>query len=506
MSILVAGFHPYDRDLGVVERTPPLGLAWIGACLERAGYGCAMYDQQVATEEVGDFIAATKPRLALIGGTSHGRFVAFEYARRIKDFDPGITVVYGGPHASFTAAETLARVPEIDVIGHGEGEGICLELAAWKAAGGNPAQLSRIAGITYRLEGGGWESTRPRERIADLDSLPLPARHLFPMKRYRLVMDVLGVPGTIIMTTRGCPIGCAFCSESFFFGKHFYARSARHVVDEVEEVMGRYGARGLQIFDSTFSLRRAHVEGFCEELGRRGIEVPWACQVRVNTVDKPLLARMREAGCYLVAFGVESGSQEVLDRISKGIKLEQVERVMRWCRELGLATRVSFSLGHIGETVAEARRTNRFIRRHARYMTFRGYNPGIRIYPGTRVEAFARERGLMPPGFDWAAPYVNYDNERLFKLRDNVPLLLQPQLGVKELRRLRAEFFLGWLLSPGYIWTKLARGVKMGETGRLVRSFLRGLGFKVREEDRVRGVRLGEEAYTADGSGRVGEP
>ena len=165
---------------------------------------------------------------------------------------------------------------------------------------------------------------------------------------------------------------------------------------------------------------------------------------------------------------------------------------MRWCRELGLATRASFSLGHPGETVAAARATNRFIRRHARSMTFIGYNPGVRIYPGTRVERYAREQGLMPAGFDWAAPYENAANERLFKLKDNVPLLLQPQLGVEELRRLRLEFFWGWLLAPRYIYTKVRRALRMREAGRLWRGFLRGLGVKgIPDEDRVKGVRLG---------------
>jgi len=492
MRVDVILVHPYGLDLGVTERTPPLGLAWVGAVLERAGFSVAAYDQQVMWDtDFDDFVAATRPRLALIGGTSHGRFVAFDYARRIKAADPSITVAYGGPHASFTARETLARVPEIDVIGHGECERTCLELAEWKVRGGGAAEaLRKIRGITFRVNGA-VVATEPRERIRDLDALPLPARHLFPMARYRLIMDILGVPGTIIMTSRGCPIACAFCSESHFFGKHFFTRSARHIVDEVEEVVTKYGVRGLQIFDSTFSLRRRHVENFCDELSRRGIKIPWACQVRVNTVDKPLLARMQEAGCYIVAFGVESGSQEVLDHISKGIKLEQAEAVMKWCKELGLYTRVSFSLGHAGETPAQARATNRFIRRHRRYMTFIGYNPGVRIYPGTAVEAYARAHNLLPPGFDWAAPYENLENPKLFKLKDNVPLLLQPQLGVAALRRLRLGFILGWLLSPGYVWTKARRAVRAGEVGRLWRSFLRGLGFKVGEEDRLRGVRLG---------------
>ncbi|MGD8718884.1 MAG: radical SAM protein [Candidatus Zixiibacteriota bacterium] len=493
MAADVIGIHPYGGDLGIPDRTPPLGLAWIAAVLEREGYSVALYDEQVETEDFGDFVADARPKVALIGGTSHGRFRAFEYARRLKEFDPSISVIYGGPHASFTAPETLARIGDIDLVAHGEGEYTSLELATWKVRGaGRPEDLSKIHGITYRDEEGRAVATPARERLADLDSIPLPARHLLPMERYRLVMDMLGIPGTILMTSRGCPICCAFCSESFFFGKRYYTRGAASIVDEVEQVMDRYGVEGLVIFDSTFSLRRSHVEDFCDELMRRGIEVPWQCQVRVDTVDKALLAKMREAGCYIICFGVESADEDVLEYISKRITLEKAVRVMHWAKELGLYTKVSFSLGHPGETFEQAVKTNRFARKYGHLMTFRGYNPGVRIYPGTRVEAYARQHGLMPEGFDWAAPYENDDNEKLFKLRDNVPLLLQPQMGVDELRRLRKRFLWGYFLTPRYILTKAIRAVRVGEVGRLWRGFLRGLGFRVKhKEDRVHDVRLG---------------
>ncbi|UCH78673.1 MAG: radical SAM protein, partial [Candidatus Coatesbacteria bacterium] len=231
---------------------------------------------------------------------------------------------------------------------------------------------------------------------------------------------------------------------------------------------------------------------FCDELERRGVEIPWQCQVRVDTVDKPLLARMQRAGCYTICFGVESGDEEILNSISKGITLERAVQVLRWAEELGLYTKVSFSLGHPGETYEQAKKTNKFARKYTRFITFRGYNPGVRIYPGTRVEAYAHEHGLMPAGFDWAAPYETAENEKLFKLKDNVPLLLQPQLGLRELRRLRLRFLWGYLLTPRYILTKAVRAVRVGEVRRLWRGFLRGLGFKVRrEEDRLRDVPLG---------------
>ncbi len=215
----------------------------------------------------------------------------------------------------------------------------------------------------------------------------------------------------------------------------------------------------------------------------------------MDTVDEPLLEKMRRAGCYTICFGVESGDQEILNRISKGITLERALDVMKWADELGLYTKVSFSLGHPGETYEQAKKTNRFARTYARYMTFRGYNPGVRVYPGTPVAAYAREHGLMPAGFDWAAPYENKENEQLFKLKDNVPLLLQPQLGVRELRRLRLRFLSGYVLTPRYVLTKAVRAFRVGEVRRLWRGLLRGLGFKVkREEDRVRDVPLGAPA------------
>jgi radical SAM superfamily enzyme YgiQ (UPF0313 family) len=475
MQILAV--YPCESEQAVFEKMPPLGMLWIGGQLRRAGYGVEFVDQQVDPRDCASLAEAARPRLALIGGTSHSRFVSFENARRIKQRSPETIVVYGGPHASFTAEDTLTHIRDIDVVVRGEGEEPCLELAEWAIHGSaDPADLSRIRGIAYRVDGR-VAQTPVRPPIRDLDALGPPDRDLVPLARYAMTMDYLGVPGTSIMTARGCPIACTFCSASAMFGKSYRARSPVQVVDEIEGLLTRHGVQGIKIFDSTFTLQRAHVEGFCAELRRRGLHIPWECELRAGSVDRRLLETMREAGCYYVDVGIESGSQRVLDAcVHKQISLESAVELLRWTRELDLLTKVFFTLGHPGETLREARETNRFIRRHRRNIRLSAYQAGVKIYPGTMVEQYAREHQLMPEGFRWSAPYRNLLNRRLFRAPDNVPLLLQPGLGIEELRRLRIEFILMRVTSPRFVWEKLRAILRTRRIGEYLRIVGRGAG------------------------------
>jgi anaerobic magnesium-protoporphyrin IX monomethyl ester cyclase len=476
MGVSVLAVHPRDPDLRYFEKMPPLGMLWIGGELLRAGHGVEFVDRQVDAREPADVAADMRPALALIGGTSHSRFASFGEATRIKEVSPATAVVYGGPHASFTADDTLQHIPAVDIIVRGEGEETCVELASWAAAGGRSEDLRKIKGVSYR-ENGGIVHSPPRPAIDYLDALGAPARDLVPYGRYGMKMEYLDdVPGASVITARGCPIGCTFCSASAMFGPSYRARSPAAVVAEVEDLISNHGARGIKIFDSTFTLSRRHVEGFCDELARRGIRVPWECEVRVDNVDKELLARMQKAGCYYVDVGVESGSQRVLDEcVRKRITLEGAEETLRWCDELGLLTKVFFTLGHPGETYEEAKETNRFIRRNRKYVRLFGYHAGVKVYPGTYVERYAWEHGLMPPAFRWSAPYVNEGQRRLFRAPDNIPILLQPGLGLDELRRLRINFISMRLSSPRFVWEKVKAAAKAGAVGRYAAVVARGL-------------------------------
>jgi radical SAM superfamily enzyme YgiQ (UPF0313 family) len=472
MNILA--IYPREEELAVFEKMPPLGMLWIGGVLQREGYGIEFIDQAVDERDPAAVAAQDRPGLALIGGTSHSRFISFSLAEQIKQASPETVVVYGGPHATFTAVDTLTHIAPIDIIVRGEGERTCLELAAWAAAGGRREDLQRIPGIAFR-ENGSIAQTAPQRPIEDLDSLGPPARGLVPMDRYRMFMDYRDLSGASIMTARGCPIGCSFCSASAMFGTSYRARSPAAVVDEIEELITRYGIGGFKIFDSTFTLQRRHAEGFCEELQRRGINTPWECEVRVGSVDKRLLATMQQAGCYYIDVGIESGSQRVLDQcIRKQISLDAAEELLRWTSELGLLTKVFFTLGHPGETYEEGKSTNRFIWRNRKHIRLCAYHAGIRVYPGTEVERYARTNNLLPEGFRWSSPYQNLANRRLFRSIDSIPLLLQKGLGLRELRRLRLQFIIMRVSSPRFVLEKLRAIVKMGAVVDYFRILFRG--------------------------------
>jgi anaerobic magnesium-protoporphyrin IX monomethyl ester cyclase len=470
LEILAA--YPQEPELAVFEKMPPLGMLWIAGELRKAGHGVMFYDQQVDERPLEAVVPGLRPRLVLVGGTTHSRFASFALARAVKHLAPEATVVYGGPHAAFTAHDTLAHVPEVDIIVHGEGEATSLELADWALRGeGRWEDLPRIRGISYR-DGGAIVRTPARPPIADLDALGAPARDLVPMDRYAMQMDYLQKPGTSIISARGCPILCSFCSASAMFGLTYRPRTPARVVDEIEELLAHTGAEGIKIFDSTFTLSRRHTEGFCDEVTRRGLRFPWECEIRVGSVDKELLAKMQAAGCYYVDIGVESGSQRVLDEcVRKKIDLGRAEETLRWTRELGLLTKVFFTSGHPGETYAEGLATRDFIWRNRRNIRLQAYQAGIKVYPGTYVAEYAEQHGLLPEGFRWSAPYVNLDNRALFRQPDNVPLLLQPQLGLKELRRLRLWFIAMRMSSPRFAWEKIRailRGRALGEYARII--------------------------------------
>ncbi len=453
---------------------PPLGLAWIAAAVRKKGRNVRIVDEQVETVDIPALAQEIRPSVVLIGGTSHSRFHAFERAAAIRAAYPPATIVYGGPHASFTAEDTLLNVPAMDIIAHGEGEETVLDLIEWKEGGGDPGSLGRIKGIAFRRNGG-IESTGWKPLNEELDALPFPARDLLLIERYGMTLDYLGLPALHVMTARGCPFRCSFCSASQMYNHCYAMRSPRLVADEIEGLVDRYHIKGLKIFDSTFTINKQHVLSFCSELERRGLVMPWECEIRVGSVDKPLLERMRKAGCYYVDIGIESAEQEVLELMNKRIRLTEAERLLQWCSELGIRTKVFFTVGHIGETFEAGMKTVRFIRKNRKYMTLVGYNPGIRVYPGTQVEEYAREHGLLPSGFRWSKEYENRDNLRLYLAASNVPLLLQPRMGIRELRRLRHRYILSRITSPHFLRSKLASVMKHRELKKYLGLGVRGV-------------------------------
>jgi len=259
-----------------------------------------------------------------------------------REIFPQALIVAGGPHPSAVPEETLREIPELDVCIFGEGEITMHELAA-----GMP--FEQINGIAFR-ENDRIKTNAPREFIKDLDSLPYPARDLFPLEKYRTHPPYgRENPYFSMINSRGCPFQCAYCSKDVF-RQTFRANSPKRVCDELEMLISKYGVKEIHFYDDDFTMDMKRAEEICGEIIKRNIKIRWSCTTRVNLVDENLLAKMKQAGCWLISYGVESGNQKILDSINKGIKIEQIKSAFAITRKTGISTLAYLMLGLPGET------------------------------------------------------------------------------------------------------------------------------------------------------------
>lgn len=408
---------------------PPLGLASIAAVLEKEGYPVEILDLDCIEQDIEQKIRDSKSNMICISGTTPTRFESFRIAKLAKKIRPDTLVIYGGPHAMFTAQDTLINIPEIDIIVHGEGEYTVRDLARHKID--NSISLEEIKGISFR-KGDEIISTPIRDRIKNLDELPFPAYHLLPMSRYTCLLEFLNVPAAMVITSRGCPVGCVFCAATKIWGNTYARRSPQNVFTEIEYLRRTYDIKGVKFFDSTLTLNKSHIESLCDYFIDKDFDLPWECEIRADTVSFELLAQMKRAGCYYVDLGMETASQRVLKIINKKITVRQVENVLDWCNDLGIKVKLFIMCGLPEETLNEALETREFMRKHRdRISKLAGPSMTI-IFPGTKVFEFARVRGYLPKNFSWSKPIdlAEYDELRL--PYENVPVLMQPQFGKKE--------------------------------------------------------------------------
>jgi anaerobic magnesium-protoporphyrin IX monomethyl ester cyclase len=457
-------FHPAEQGI-TFGGMPPLGMAWITSYLQSKGVSATLVDLQISDISVKTLLQIHKPKIVGIGGTSHTRFESFAIARQVKEYDPAIWVVYGGSHASFTAADTLEHILDIDIVVRGEGEFTMHQVVSQVLK--RNSDFTDILGISYRKKEKIVHNSEVK-RIDDLDILPFPYRDPDAIQHYNLFLDILHVPAASVISSRGCPVNCSFCSASAMFGTQLTFRSAKNVIDEIEQLLKERQYQGIKFFDSTLTLKKNHIEALCAEIQSRGLKFPWECEIRVNGMSFDLMRTMRNAGCYYVDFGVESASPSVLKEMHKGITLEQVENVFRWTKDLDMFTKVFFTFGHIGETVEDARTTVQFMEKNAKYITVAATGIGVRIYPGTEVESAGKEKGLLRKDFSWSLPFIDQNIESLGN-DPLVPILIQPQFGWSEFRKIEFRLVQFWIKNPQKTLSVLWSQIKIGRSKVLIR-------------------------------------
>ncbi len=256
-------------------------------------------------------------------------------------------------------------------------------------------------------------------RDPDPDSLSVLSR------KYNFGIEVPGqglLPAVNIMTSRGCPFNCNFCATPINWGRTVRTRSPLNVVQEIEFLVEKYGARVIFFYDDTFNLSVKRVEEICRLILERRLPVFWRCEIRLDLMTKPLLTRMKEAGLFHVSFGLEAGSARVRENIiDKKIKLQDFHNVIAWCRELEIIPNVFFIFSHPTETWAEAQETIRIIEQYKDEVE--ATVAILHVYPGTPLERTARERGLLPAGFSWTKKHSS-DIITLPTAQGDVPLFV----------------------------------------------------------------------------------
>jgi anaerobic magnesium-protoporphyrin IX monomethyl ester cyclase len=348
----------YGKLAGAGSSQPNLGLLMLAAAVRAAGHQPLLLDAGacgLAWEEALERAMAFAPDVIGLTATTLEVGAAAHFAEALQSRLPAARVVLGGPHVSAVPEETLRRFPVFELAVLGEGEETLCELLAVLAGGGD---LATVAGLVWR-NGTELCVTGRRPYIVDLDQLPLPAWDLldgFPRRFSPPAFKTRRLPAASLVTSRGCPNRCIFCDRSVF-GASCHGYSADYVVRMIRELYERYGVREIAFEDDTFVTFRPRLLEICRQLIELRLDLSWSCLGRVNQIDAATLALMQQAGCWQISFGIESGSQAILETIRKNVTLAQIRDAVELCRASGIKSKGFFIVGHPGETAETLRQT-----------------------------------------------------------------------------------------------------------------------------------------------------
>ena len=379
---------------------PRIGIASIAAYLQEDGIEVYIIDPEAEgldSNGVKNRISRVSPDIVGIPAYTEEIHDAAYTAKFVKEINPDIMTVIGGPHASAIPFETLKEFSVFDIAVMGEGESTLLDIALGH-------KLEGMKGIAFRDENIVVNEKRPS--ISSLDSLPFPAWHLYDIDRYRgsgltsgfkKKRAALEIP---VESARGCPFNCIFC---YRVCGNIRFKSSKRVADEVEWAVSEFGATKIHFVEGTFGVNKRLAIELCDELIRRGLnrKITWSSGARSDISDRELLRKMKNSGCVYLGYGSESGDDEILKIIRKDITTDQIERAFELCKEIGIETEANFILGHPFESEETAHKTMNFARNlKAVRATFAILVP----FPGTAVRQMAEENvgGLKILTNDWS--------------------------------------------------------------------------------------------------------
>ena len=390
--VLLINPHPEKVAQKRYHSMPVLGIGYLASALIKEGFDCGVIDGKMEGLSLSDMVERTlgfNPDVLGISSMTNDIVRAHELAQVIKNRLPELKVIIGGPHATALPNDTLKQFPAFDALVAGEGERSIVELLHSIHNSSFKRNLSHIKGIAYRKEDQICIN-RSRDFIEDLDSLDFPAWRLFPRtKAYAMY------------TSRGCPFDCNFCMRAM--GNRLRFRSPENVIAELKLIIS-LGGEYVFFRDETFTVSRKHFARICELIvsNKLNKKFKWACTTHCSAINHDVLKLMKEAGCDLVEFGIESGNDEILKRMGKRLNKEIARKAVKAAKEVGLKTFGNFILGHPYETKETIQQTIDFAKElNTTHVSFGAMVP----YPGTEIYEMAKkgEGGYKNLSSNWSS-------------------------------------------------------------------------------------------------------
>jgi len=426
-----------NMDMKIGDKQPPLGIAYIAAVLELKGHNVKIIDAELENISSNQVVKRLNPNTDVVGitGTVMVAHELLKIASLIKQKYPSIFLVVGGPFFNALPEETMKTgVFNAGILG--EAEFIFPELVNAFEHGFELKKVDNIAYITK----GKLKFTGSPAVIKNIDILPFPARHLLPnLKLYKPKALYKNLPSTTIISSRGCPNRCIFCDNSIS-RKKVRMHSPERVVKEIELLINKYGVKELDFVDDNFTLDPERILNICKLIRDKDISISWRCLARVDTISKALLKEMKKSGCWLIAYGIESGNQNILNYIQKDINLNQIKKAVKLTNEAGIETFAYFMLGFPIDTKQTIDDTIKFaLSLNLDYITF---NKTV-IYPGTKLYKTLLESHSIDK-INWFENSLKYT-------------YYHPNISSKELEFKRRGAYLHFYIRPSYLFKKLRR-------------------------------------------------
>jgi radical SAM superfamily enzyme YgiQ (UPF0313 family) len=351
--LLTHGYFLYEdpKELQIMKPYPPLGILYICSHLRNKGLNAEVFDSTFSSrQELSDVLKQGPPSILGIYANLMTRSTVVEMLAMAKE--SGWRTVVGGPEPGAYVDEYLAAGADVVVIGEGE-----LTLEELVPALHSRADLRDVAGIAFKSTNGSVIRTKPREQIKDIDAQPWPARDLIDMSRYVSVWrEHHGMGSVSLITARGCPYHCRWCSHEVF-GKTHRRRKPASVADELEWLINRYQPQMAWMADDVFTIHHGWIFQYAAELKRRGVKLPFECISRADRLNLQVVETLAEMGCFRVWIGSESGSQRILDAMERGVTVEEVQTAVALCRSAGIQTGMFLMWGYEGEDLSDIEAT-----------------------------------------------------------------------------------------------------------------------------------------------------